>query len=140
MDFIERHITPKITADSTVGKLKKAADYRDCAVMGQALIDLLIEDTSLNLAIIETILRALDTPVYLIAAPKEKIPSGLISMNFSTKSEATYWLWISVNGLDEATKTMKEFGITSFEENLNMLRDAGFLVSPKTEEGNNALA
>lgn len=128
MDFTERHINPKFTVDSTVGKLKKAADYRDCDVMNQTLIDILKEDTSMNLVIIETMLRIMDNSIYLIAAPK--ISPGIISMNFSTKSEATYWLWICVNGLDEATLTMKEFNIASFEENLNRLRDTGFLVVP----------
>jgi len=107
--------------------LRKAIKYRDCAVIGQALMAMLLADHSLNLIYFENALRELNSGVYLLAAPKYKMMKGQISLDPITKSVKEYWLWICVNGKEEADRTMSVFEIKDYEENLEKLKETGFL-------------
>jgi hypothetical protein len=129
---------PSILEPTIDHTLAKAAAYRNCAVIGQALMNLLneswelIQDNDICFAYFEIQYRKMESCVYLIACPNHLLAPGTIGWDFKEKKEMPYGLWICVNGKAEAEKALKDFGTKDFQQNLQKLMQTGFM-TPKTE-------
>jgi len=127
MEFIRRHIQPIIKEETIDLTLQSADKYRDCGVISQTIVEL-IHKYKLTFPEIEKRLRKLNSDTYLIATNKGQLKGQTSVDVMDLKKKRPYWLWISVNGKEEADQTLKEFGISSYEENLERLKSTGILI------------
>jgi len=125
--FEERKDTPRLSGDSVKEILLKADMFRDCAVIAQALVDIMKEQ-DISLTDFEKIYRDRGSDTYLLAAPKEMLPPNQSAVNLETLEEKPYWLWICVNGEEEAKATMAKFKIKGYKDNIDMLSKTGFIL------------
>ena len=98
-------------------------------MIGQAMAEIMTTDHTWDLQGFEMLFRALNSPIYLLAAPVGPQQENQVPTDFRDGAKKTYWLWISVNGKPEAEATMCEFGIPSYQDNFERLADTGFLVT-----------
>jgi hypothetical protein len=81
-----------------------------------------------GLRYIETRYRALASSTYLIGASNHMAPSHLSIITMDAPPvPAPYFLWVVVNGEQEATAMLDDMGISD-EDNLDRLDHTGFLV------------
>jgi hypothetical protein len=128
MKFQERHITPKVGGDTVIDKILLASKFNDCAVYAQTMATVIQESPTWDFHKFELLFRELDLGVYLVAVTKDRAMPGQVPFNLKTGKEAPYWLWICVNGSEEAKAYMSEFSLPSYNENLERLKDTGILV------------
>lgn len=103
--------------------LEGISKTRNVMLISQALIDTMTKH-KVGLDYLESRLRKLNNMVYLLA--RSDVPEELISRDPLTKEQMDYWLWICVNGSNEALLRMVEFNLTQ-EDNLEKLKRTGFL-------------
>jgi hypothetical protein len=107
-------------------QLNEAIYTRNCGYIGQFIM----QNPQYNLQWYESKFRELNTDIFLIAAPQEKNPNkNVIPYDFHNKKEMPFWIWIVVNGIDEAVKNLENFGYTSYSDNYNNLEHTGFLMA-----------
>jgi hypothetical protein len=118
-------------------RLRQAAESRNSGVIGQALVDIMTEYPPIDLAYLEIQLRLFEgCEVYLISAPNSQKAVTFQSMNVVNHNPTPYWLWICVNGKQEAEAQMKAFNIQTYAENVQRLRSTGFLTTPQGVDPN----
>ncbi len=108
--------------------LKKLEPYRNAAAWSQGFLQLIRAYPFVDFVLLEGRLRKLNSSAYLIAAPISTAANDVYARAlYFPQGDLKYYLWISVNGKAEADKTMKDFGIKSYKENVQNLRQTGFL-------------
>lgn len=112
-------------------RIQEADASWNVAVWGQMLLQLLVEDSTINLATVEKRLRERESRTFFLAAPQDNLPDNMppgIRVQHPDGTPATYWLWIGLHGPEETEQMMVEFEIPSAEENLKRLIETGFLM------------
>ena len=132
LKFHKRDITPQVFGDTVKEKMLAAAKYRDAGVIGQGIVGVQTADSSWSLDRFEKLFREENTDIYLLAVDRSFAPANQQPMDFRTEQVTTYWLWICVNGKDEAVRTMTQFNIESYEQNIERLKDTGMMVLTET--------
>jgi hypothetical protein len=134
---------PRVTA-AVRGKidqaLRKADEARDFRQMSQLLVSLLMATGWLNFRELELRLREIGATAHLIALPTHTAPEGATAMFLYSSEDylqaaarvPPYYLWVAVNGKEEARATMAKAGIMSRAENLGRLRMTGVMTPFKS--------
>lgn len=128
LDFQKRDITPKVFGDTVREKMIAAARFKDCAVIGQGMVGVQTADPTWSLDRFEKLFREEKTDIYLLAVDRSLAPAGQEPMDFRTNQITPYWLWICCHGAQEAAMTMVQFGIESYTQNVERLKETGLLV------------
>jgi hypothetical protein len=115
--------------------LERLVQVRDAKNFAQGLLQIKKTFGKWDLPGIETILRSFPNEIHLIAAPITEIsdcealaPKPGLCTEMDKESKLPYYLWVGVNGSQEADGRMKQLGI-NYQENLQRLSQAGLLVA-----------
>jgi hypothetical protein len=125
----KRDITPKVSGDTVREKMEAAIKFKDAAVIGQAMVAVQTLDSNWDMPAFERLFRELGNEIYLLAAMAHLCPTGQRPVDFRTGKQTAHWLWICVNGAVEASDTMKQFGLGTYEDNFENLKDTGILTT-----------
>lgn len=126
--------TMPVKTTSDVDRLLIYADYallngrRSSAMITTAIVYIRRKNPKLgSLRYLEGRLRALHSSSYLLAVPARFAPANVVPRMLDTDRPAKYFLWISVNGEQEAEVHAEQFGIDR-EQNLDWLEETGVLM------------
>jgi hypothetical protein len=116
-----------IKEDQILSSVRFYDSYRNCAIMSNWIMQA-CTNHKMTFIDIESLLRGKDCYSYLLGLPANTLPKYQKAVNFlsPTHEVMPYFLWICVNGKEEAIKTLSEFGITE-EQNLVNLKQTGFI-------------
>lgn len=112
--------------------IKQADPYKNAMAFGQAVADLDKHFGFHSIRHMEVILREMDSDTYLLAVPfTSEVEDFTSKLYHSGDHEYPYYLWICVNGWEEAQEKMEEIE-TNPGLNLQDLEQTGMLVSKPT--------
>jgi hypothetical protein len=127
----EDQLTEKIQKEIDVA-MRVANFAPDAIVASKIILDMIKIYPQLRFDDFEISLRRQDSPIYLLARPARFVPMGhtiALPVGGGKSEPRGYFLWVEVNGKEEALRVMEEFGILTESENLRLLRqDTGVLV------------
>jgi hypothetical protein len=112
---------------AVIDLIRKVDPYKNAMVFGQAIIEISKQFGINPIREVEELLRDIDSDTHLVALPMDGIYQFSCRMPHTKDIEYNYYLWIGVNGEEEASKKMIEEGI-SREQNLENLESTGMLV------------
>jgi hypothetical protein len=101
-------------------------ERRNAGVISMALMHV-IKGKKYGLRFLENRYRILKSPTFLIGRPRETAPPDMKVLYPDQRGEASYFLWVCVNGQHEADETLAQLGYTQ-EENAQHLDETGFLM------------
>lgn len=107
--------------------VERVEHYRDAAVMGRMLAEISKELRVAPLAEIEAHFRSKGSDTYFIGLDAKEMPEFESQLPHSGDKEYPYYLWIEVNGAEEAKKVLEMHGLSE-EENRGRLGETGMLV------------
>lgn len=130
-----KYLQEALTAATEISKeidryLDELERSRNAIVWSQGIINIQKTYPFADFLFIENRLRKMGSQTHLIGAPISQAPAGLASRSLYgiPAGNLEFYLWIGVNGPDEASRQLKAFGIESAEKNLQNLRRTGFLI------------
>ena len=98
---------------------------RSALVISSAITHIVRHGPIISLGYLEGRYRDLDSPTYLLAAPRRLVPAGMHPRLIHNGAKAKYMLWICVNGRAEAERTMLQFDLADAEDNRLRLKETG---------------
>lgn len=98
----------------------------DAGTISVAIIDIMKIDRKFTFADAEMILREYNSNTYLIAVPKIHTPPGLHVFGLD-HGPRDFFMWVCLHGYEEAVQKLHAVGVRSFEDNIENLRETGFL-------------
>lgn len=108
--------------------LKRVDESRHAAVIGQAVMEIYKHFQIFDLSALERIYRDMGSHTYFIAMPIEQAGSEYLAVSPLDDEFRPYYLWIEVNGKQEALKQLEQAGTPDFAENLKKLKETGMLI------------
>lgn len=124
---------------AVVDLIKRVDPYRNAMVFGQAVIEVSKQFGFHPLAQIEELLREMQSDTYLLAVPfTSEMSDFTAKLPHSGAEEYPNYLWICVNGSEEAEEKMLEIETTS-DQNVRDLVKTGVLVAKPKSNISNAM-
>lgn len=125
--------TPRIsnvTEQQIDAKLRSLEPSLNAMVWTHGIVDLLKANSSVDLEFLEGRLRAIGSRTFLVAVAARLAPGGTVPKSVWAASPQVqdYFLWVAVNGAEEAAQRRREFGLSSVEDNADKLKRTGMLV------------
>lgn len=107
--------------------IRQADQYRHAAVFSQAVVEIARHLNRNPMADIEQFLRQTGSTTYLISRKISQMPDFESTLPIDPVVLYPYFLWVEVNGADEAEKILQLENLTS-ENNTLLLPQTGLLV------------
>ncbi len=107
--------------------LKQADQYKNAVVIGQAFAEIARTFGKFSYLEMERMFRSFNSDTFLIAVPFN-LQNEFQCKDMVSKEEMPYYLWICVNGGEEAQQKLAEIEISP-EENNNRLSITGMLTT-----------
>lgn len=123
--------TPAPTDEAIDEALRRADEAWTVPAVSYAMLPALMTRPDVDLTFIERRLRAIGSRVFLVAKPLSHAPEEVEGRPVTITRPwvggdalGEHWLWICLNGPDEAAEELRALGVT-FEENERRLATAG---------------
>lgn len=119
--------------DMIIQALRETDSYRHAGVFGQLVVEVARYLGRNPIQDMERLLREIKSPTYFLAQVLEKPSMYEARMPHDFSQRNSYGLYVAVNGEDEASQLMVEFGTNEYT-NFERLADTGMRVLKPGEE------